>query len=53
MPDPVGADGLGEYARYLAANRAGDEFRSNPEVIDAFFDAGGKPNRRRAGQTAP
>ncbi len=43
IPDPVGADGIGEYARYLKENGAGDEFRANREVIDAFFDPAGKP----------
>ncbi len=43
IPDPAGADGMGEYARYLTENGAGDEFRANREVIDAFFDPTGKP----------
>ncbi len=43
VPDPVGKDGLGAYARYLTANGAGDEFRANEEVIHRFFDADGKP----------
>jgi hypothetical protein len=41
VPDPVGADGRGDYQRYLIENGAGDEFRANREVIDAFFDADG------------
>ncbi|MCB1486126.1 MAG: hypothetical protein KDJ88_01580 [Bauldia sp.] len=44
IPDPVGSDGLGDYARYLAANGAGDEYRANDEVISAFFDADGNPD---------
>ena len=43
IPDPVGIDGTGEYARYLTENGAGDEFRANGDIIDAFFDAAGKP----------
>ena len=41
MPDPLRADGSGEYAHYLAENGAGDEFRSNLDVIRTFFDADG------------
>ncbi len=43
VPDPLGIDGKGEYARYLTENGAGDEFRANGDVIGAFFDPGGKP----------
>ena len=41
MPDPQRPDGVGEYAHYLAQNGAGDEFRTNDEVLSRFFDAGG------------
>ena len=41
VPDPLRADGSGEYAHYLAENGAGDEFRSNLDVIRTFFDADG------------
>ncbi len=41
VPDPVRADGSGEYAHYLTKNGAGDEFRSNRDVIREFFDADG------------
>lgn len=36
--EPRRADGQGEYSLYLAQNRAGDEFRTNQEVITRFFD---------------
>jgi hypothetical protein len=41
MPDPQRPDGVGEYAHYLAQNGAGDEFRTNTEVLTRFFDASG------------
>ncbi len=41
MPDPHRPDGVGEYARYLAQNGAGDEFRINEEVMTRFYDASG------------
>jgi hypothetical protein len=41
MPEPVRADGRGEYALYLMQNGAGDEFRENQEVLARFFDARG------------
>lgn len=44
IADPVRADGWGEYARYLKENGAGDEFRSNADVIRAFFDSDGAPD---------
>lgn len=40
-PEPVRADGRGEYSYYLQQNQAGDEFRMNDEVIGKFFDAKG------------
>ena len=43
IPDPKGPDGTGAYERYLTANGAGDEFRANRDIIDAFFDPAGKP----------
>lgn len=42
IPDRRRADGQGEYARYLALNGAGDEFRENTEIRARFFDADGK-----------
>lgn len=42
VPDRIRSDGLAEYAHYLKANRAGDEFRGNREVMDKFFEAGGR-----------
>ncbi len=42
MPDPLRADGTHEYAHYLAENGAGDEFRANRDIVDAFFDGDGK-----------
>ena len=41
IPDRAGPDGTGEYARYLAANGAGDEFRANRDIVGAFFDPAG------------
>ncbi len=41
IPDPVRADGSGEYAQYLVENGAGDEFRSNLDIMRTFFDADG------------
>ncbi|MBK1649058.1 hypothetical protein [Rhabdochromatium marinum] len=43
LPEPVRRDGEPEYAYYLKANRAGDEFRANREVIAHFFDEQGEP----------
>lgn len=43
LPEPVRRDGEPEYAYYLKANRAGDEFRENQEIIDLFFDHQGNP----------
>jgi hypothetical protein len=40
-PEPVRADGRGEYAMYLAQNGAGDDLRENQEVLAKFFDARG------------
>jgi hypothetical protein len=42
VPDRVRTDGLTEYAHYLKANRAGDEFRGNPEVMSKFFETDGR-----------
>jgi hypothetical protein len=42
VADPQRPDGVSEYAHYLAQNGAGDEFRSNEEVLSRFFDADGK-----------
>jgi hypothetical protein len=39
-PELVRADGTGEYAHYLTSNGAGDEFRANAEVIEAWLEAG-------------
>ncbi|MFC3105293.1 hypothetical protein ACFOSU_15535 [Salinisphaera aquimarina] len=41
LPEPLLADGRPEYATYLKINHAGDEFRSNFEIIDRFFNADG------------
>lgn len=44
----IRADGRGEYTAYLEENGAGDEFRSNEEVIARFFGPDGelKPSTR-------
>lgn len=41
IPEPVRPDGQPEYAFYLNQNGAGDEFRSNEEIRERFFDANG------------
>jgi len=38
IKEPKTADGRDEYALYLQTNHAGDEFRTNDEVMDKFFD---------------
>lgn len=43
IPDPAGAEDKGAYERYLTENGAGDEFRANGDIIEAFFDPAGKP----------
>ncbi|MGO4854102.1 hypothetical protein [Phaeovulum sp. W22_SRMD_FR3] len=40
-PDLIRADGTGDYAHYLRTNRAGDEYRANRAVIEAWLDADG------------
>lgn len=42
MPEPVRADGEGEYSHYLQHNGAGDELRENQEILLKFFDAQGQ-----------
>jgi hypothetical protein len=41
IPEPLTKDAQYEYTLYLEANKAGDEFRSNTEVIEKFFDENG------------
>ena len=41
--DMLRADGRREYATYLIENGAGDDFRSNGELLARFFDAAGEP----------
>ncbi|MGQ9831223.1 MAG: hypothetical protein ACUVQI_06345 [Thermochromatium sp.] len=41
VPEPLRRDGEPEYAFYLRANGAGDEFRQNREVRERFFSADG------------
>jgi hypothetical protein len=43
MPDPLRADGKPEFASYLLANHAGDEYRANDELRARFFEADGTP----------
>lgn len=38
VPEPKRSDGRYEYTTYLEENGAGDEFRSNREVMARFFD---------------
>ncbi len=42
LPEPLRRDGEPEYAFYLAANGAGDEFRQNREVRERFFSTDGE-----------
>jgi hypothetical protein len=50
LPDLVRADGEGDYAHYLRVNGAGDEYRGNMELIEAWLaDAGAlDPGRAEA-----
>ena len=41
VPEPVRADGRGEYTVYLEQNGAGDELRANQEILSRFFDERG------------
>ena len=41
VAEPKNIDGLPEYSRYLANNKAGDEFRANDEIMSKFFDQKG------------
>ncbi|WP_295530598.1 hypothetical protein [uncultured Thioclava sp.] len=47
-PDLIRADGTGDYAHYLTSNAAGDEFRANAEVIEAWLKNGELPPVRAA-----
>lgn len=51
-PDLVRADGQGDYAHYLRTNHAGDEFRSNAEVIAAWLEGGDLADDKAAALTA-
>lgn len=42
MKEPLLTDGRYEYTLYLEQNHAGDEFRSNDEVMAKFFDENGE-----------
>ncbi|MCU7811362.1 MAG: hypothetical protein KZQ77_09005, partial [Candidatus Thiodiazotropha sp. (ex Notomyrtea botanica)] len=41
IPEPIRSDGQFEYTHYLTQNGAGDEFRSNEEVMSRFFNPDG------------
>jgi hypothetical protein len=41
IKEPKTRDGHNEYEFYLEQNHAGDEFRSNDEVMNKFFDTAG------------
>lgn len=41
VADPLRTDGQPEYASYLRANHAGDEFRENQELLEKFFSPDG------------
>ncbi|QCT93757.1 hypothetical protein FE773_00700 [Caminibacter mediatlanticus TB-2] len=38
-------DGTYEYSNYLMLNKSGNEFRTNDEVYNKFFDKNGKPKK--------
>ena len=40
-PEPIRSDGEYEYTYYLEHNGAGDEFRSNEEIMNKFFNTDG------------
>ena len=42
FPEPRRPSGAFEYTFYLQHNGAGDELRSNAEILDRFFDASGE-----------
>ncbi|WP_354321419.1 hypothetical protein [Pseudacidovorax sp. 1753] len=42
VPDPLRTDGQPEYASYLRANHAGDEFRENLELLTKYFGPDGR-----------
>ena len=50
VPELVRADGEPEYAHYLRVNGAGDEFRSNAELIAKWLDASGALEADKAAQ---
>jgi hypothetical protein len=50
VPDPLRADGRPELLTYLETNGAGDEFRSNAEIIARFFDAEGQVTAEAAAE---
>lgn len=41
-PEPRWSDGTYEYAKYLLENQSGNEFRTNTEIQNKFFDKQGK-----------
>lgn len=43
LAERIRSDGQAEYGYYLQHNLAGDDFRANPEILAAFFDADGQP----------
>ena len=50
LPERLRRDGEPEYAYYLTANGAGDEYRANSEVQERFFDASGHLRQDRLEQ---
>ncbi|MGY9046902.1 hypothetical protein P775_25880 [Puniceibacterium antarcticum] len=49
-PDLIRADGMGDYVHYLRTNGAGDEYRANSEVIEAWLDGNRKLSDAKAAQ---
>jgi len=47
LPEPKRANGEFEYSFYLETNGAGDDLRSNDEVLQKFFSAEGVPRPER------
>ncbi|WP_287012253.1 hypothetical protein [Actibacterium sp.] len=48
VPELIREDGSPEYAHYLRANGAGDEFRGNMELLEAWLDDQGQLDDDRA-----
>ena len=52
IKEPLTRDGRKEYELYLKENHAGDEFRSNEEVMQKFFNSDGTLNALEAAKVS-